>query len=169
MVQNAGFVHSDNLAPRVCGSGEVPTACHRAALTISPRKWTGVGFMAPVSLLYLETEKAIRDSALIWTREIKLHLHCHEQAKPANPDSTWGLECLGLWRKAHLLAEGPGDMAAIHSSILQFGLIYSLKQKDLWKPQIATAALEPLVAAAMQKTCQNLWYMPTGMALNQHS
>lgn len=83
MVQNVGFVQPDNLAPRVCDSGEAPRACHgdapqRHRLTIS--KGTGVEFTVLVSLLYRARESTIRDSALIRTWEIKLHLRSCELA-----------------------------------------------------------------------------------------
>lgn len=57
----------------------------RHRLTISSSKWTGVGFMALLSLLCLETDRAIRDSALIWSWEMKLCLYRHEQASLQAP------------------------------------------------------------------------------------
>lgn len=80
------------------------------------------------------TERAIRDSALIQTWEIKLHVHSWEKAilQALTPHGDPNISVCGT--KSTQLAEGLGSTAHVHSSILQVGFIYSTKQKDLSLP-----------------------------------
>lgn len=103
----------------------------RHQLTISPSKWTGVGLTVLVTLLYLDTERAMWHSALTHTWKIKLYLHSCEHAHiwVLNPHVDLG--ALFCSAKSTQLAEELGGMAAMHSRILQFGLIYSPKTENL--------------------------------------
>lgn len=103
----------------------------RHQLTISPSKWIGVGFTVLVTLLCLDTERAMWNSALICTWEIKLHLH---SCKHACIESTCGPGCPTLQCKVH----PAGRRTGWHSRILQFGLIYSPKQKICASSQLGT-------------------------------
>lgn len=84
--------------------------------------------------------RAIRGSALIWTWEMKLRLHRREHASLRAPTPHGDPSVSVCGAKSTQLAEGWGGMAAMHSSILQFGLTYPQTRKPcgnhrlLWSP-----------------------------------